>query len=345
MTIHDFYETGGAYNACQTQVHPRTMAPVNRGDILVSSVTHDDMHVFVVGMADTWPFAVTQARGQLHEISATPEGQKGTEEWWFRYVNPLMIEELFTTLDRLNLGWDDFSPGFQNLQPWLHSTFGVCSPDPDGPDFELSHGEEPRVAYPPEGDVKDALAVLGDREWNPQAIDTLLSMREQLDVEIYPKMTTDGEKELLHNMIQEIDKALVGHHKSVDAAMLRLEQGKFVYEGPNGEWYHEGHWTPSGHIVLPNTPASRLAIAGIMQLSLEDLNYGLEEEGECSTTGWMVGYVPEGSDVTLPELKYTKAPEPGSEDEAFETIANGLGLTTERQQAEADALDDRNLNT
>lgn len=324
MTIHDFYETGGAYNACQTQVHPRTMAPVNTGDILTASVMVGGETYKVVGMADTWPFAVTAARGQLHEIAFSDEGQKAMKDWWFKNVNPLMIEELFTTLDRLNIGWDELSLGFQAMQPWLESTYGVCFLDPDEADDELSHGEEPRVNYPPEGDVKDALATLGDRFWNPQAIDTLISMREQLDIEIYPKMTTDGEKELLHNMIVEIDKALVGHHKSVDAAMLRLEQGKFVYEGSNGEYFYEGHWTPSGHIVLPNTPASRLAIAGIMQLSIEDLNYGLEEEGECSSSGgWMVGYVPEGSDATLPELKYTKAPEPDSEEANEAARASG----------------------
>ena len=60
---HAFASTGNAYDAvqCDEAIHP--------GDTLVV-LTED-----VVGVAMTWPFAVTQAHGHLHALSAPREGE------------------------------------------------------------------------------------------------------------------------------------------------------------------------------------------------------------------------------------------------------------------------------
>lgn len=133
------------------------------------------------------------------------------------------------------------------------------------------------------GDVERALEALMPRGWNPQAVDTLLSLRAQLE-DLIEEPTLTG---LLGGMIAEIDVALVGWHKSVDSTSLHLEQGQFVW---NKDTMESG-WTPRGEgIFLPNTQGSLLAISLIMQISLEDLRHSLEDEGECSTSEWMVGY-------------------------------------------------------
>lgn len=56
MTIHYFDSSGGAYDACQCDDE------IHTGDVLVIDNEH------VVGLADTWPVAVTMNRGQLHTI-------------------------------------------------------------------------------------------------------------------------------------------------------------------------------------------------------------------------------------------------------------------------------------
>lgn len=53
-TIHQFVTTGEAYDACQCYDE------IKKGDILL--ITDD----CVVGIADTWPVAVTVKRGHLH---------------------------------------------------------------------------------------------------------------------------------------------------------------------------------------------------------------------------------------------------------------------------------------
>ncbi|WP_051382437.1 hypothetical protein [Bradyrhizobium sp. Tv2a-2] len=62
MSTHTFRTTGDAYDACQTGVHYAFDGeyPVETGDILVIESEK------VVGIADTWPVAVTKERGHLH---------------------------------------------------------------------------------------------------------------------------------------------------------------------------------------------------------------------------------------------------------------------------------------
>lgn len=54
--IHVFSSTGAAYDACQCD------AEIKDGDILVIPSEG------VVGIADTWPFAITAKRGALHGL-------------------------------------------------------------------------------------------------------------------------------------------------------------------------------------------------------------------------------------------------------------------------------------
>ena len=62
---HLFDSTGEAYNACQCNSEIKT------GDTLVIGSEG------VVGLADTWPFAITDESGDLHSVNreaATPSG-------------------------------------------------------------------------------------------------------------------------------------------------------------------------------------------------------------------------------------------------------------------------------
>ena len=54
--IHLFASTGMAYNACQGD------ESISKGDILVIESEG------VIGIADTWPFALTEKHGALHGI-------------------------------------------------------------------------------------------------------------------------------------------------------------------------------------------------------------------------------------------------------------------------------------
>lgn len=57
MKTHIFLSTGAAYDACQCD------DDINDGDILLIPSEQ------VVGVADTWPFAVTKKSGDLHGVS------------------------------------------------------------------------------------------------------------------------------------------------------------------------------------------------------------------------------------------------------------------------------------
>jgi len=57
MTIHKFDSTGDAYDATQCDDN------VKNGDILVIDSER------VVGLAHTWPVAITEAYGKLHKIN------------------------------------------------------------------------------------------------------------------------------------------------------------------------------------------------------------------------------------------------------------------------------------
>jgi hypothetical protein len=61
MAIHIFDTTGEAYDACQCD------ESVNKGDILFIPSEG------VVGLADTWPIAITKAYGDLHTATAASE--------------------------------------------------------------------------------------------------------------------------------------------------------------------------------------------------------------------------------------------------------------------------------
>ncbi len=60
---HAFASTGNAYDAVQCD------EAISTGDTLVVLAEQ------VVGVAMTWPFAVTQAHGNLHTLSAPREGE------------------------------------------------------------------------------------------------------------------------------------------------------------------------------------------------------------------------------------------------------------------------------
>jgi len=56
MSIHKFESTVDAYNACQCD------EGIKQGDLLVIESEG------VVGVADTWPYAITEAHGSLHRL-------------------------------------------------------------------------------------------------------------------------------------------------------------------------------------------------------------------------------------------------------------------------------------
>lgn len=58
--VHYFKTSGEAYDAAMTGTHPDSGDDVLIGDILVVESEQ------VIGLADTWPVAVTSQRGQLH---------------------------------------------------------------------------------------------------------------------------------------------------------------------------------------------------------------------------------------------------------------------------------------
>ena len=55
--IHKFESTGEAYGACQCDER------INKGDVLVI------IPEGVVGIAHTWPFAITTEAGKLHKMA------------------------------------------------------------------------------------------------------------------------------------------------------------------------------------------------------------------------------------------------------------------------------------
>lgn len=58
MKTHYFYESGSAYDACQCS------EGISDGDILVIESEE------VIGVAGTWPVAVTVKNGELHTLAA-----------------------------------------------------------------------------------------------------------------------------------------------------------------------------------------------------------------------------------------------------------------------------------
>ena len=61
--IHEFYHSGAAYDATQSDEQ------IRNGDILLI-VEGDDYRpdaLTIVGLADTWPVAVTKTKGHLHQ--------------------------------------------------------------------------------------------------------------------------------------------------------------------------------------------------------------------------------------------------------------------------------------
>ena len=57
MSIHKFESTREAYDACQCD------EDIKRGDLLVIESEG------VVGVADTWPYAITEECGDLHQLA------------------------------------------------------------------------------------------------------------------------------------------------------------------------------------------------------------------------------------------------------------------------------------
>lgn len=59
-TTHYFSSTADAYDSCQMGEHVDTDEPVQKGDILIIESER------VIGVAHTWPVAVTREHGELH---------------------------------------------------------------------------------------------------------------------------------------------------------------------------------------------------------------------------------------------------------------------------------------
>jgi hypothetical protein len=68
-SVFYFPNTGEAYDACQT------WEDIKNGDVLVIA------HEKVVGVADTWPLAVTAESGELHEVAKRGEYEADPAMW------------------------------------------------------------------------------------------------------------------------------------------------------------------------------------------------------------------------------------------------------------------------
>lgn len=68
-TVHRFDSTGEAYDATQCDEN------IQRGDILLIESER------VVGVADTWPFAVTPTHGHLHALASDASSQAIRDEF------------------------------------------------------------------------------------------------------------------------------------------------------------------------------------------------------------------------------------------------------------------------
>lgn len=87
-TIHTFGGTGEAYGAVQCCEH------IRKGDILLI------VDEKVIGLADTWPFAVTVDHGELHGM------QRGFSPEAVFSAEPRVIEHLEEARDLCRrLGW------------------------------------------------------------------------------------------------------------------------------------------------------------------------------------------------------------------------------------------------
>jgi hypothetical protein len=141
----------------------------------------------------------------------------------------------------------------------------------------LNNGE---LRYVPADETKGKIYLLENARFLPQAVSTLLTLREILDVEIWPKIRGDA---CLDQCIRLVDEALIGYHNSNFVSRLRLQTGNWVDEGCTGNAY-VGKFEPDGEgILIDNTPWQLAAAAALMNLSVESLQYALEDDGECST--------------------------------------------------------------
>jgi hypothetical protein len=114
MTVHRFKSTESAYDATQCDVD------VKKGDILVIGN--------IIGVADTWPFAVTKEHGQLHDVLW--ESQE-TRDWWRKNMTSASWLELLTTIKSEGIETDQLAAMFVNeFQGWLHGMFGFSLYDP-----------------------------------------------------------------------------------------------------------------------------------------------------------------------------------------------------------------------
>lgn len=115
MTIHKFGSTSQAYDACQCD------PDVKRGDVLLIEAAD----YCVVGVADTWPFAVTKERGQLHGMAWTEYAAK---EWWKKKISADQWGELLAVIQTTrNMELCDRFASAE-FQEFLASVYG-CSVD------------------------------------------------------------------------------------------------------------------------------------------------------------------------------------------------------------------------
>lgn len=160
--------------------------------------------------------------------------------------------------------------------------------------------------YTPSARTLGILSALNGRNWNPPHIDCLLSIRDQLDVEHYALVTKHnlaGAAQTTACMIQEIDMTLTSYYDMDTARPLVLEQGSWIPSENPDQYPDETNdvWLCKSRMELPNTPESIRAAALIMGVAEEEVRYGLEDEGSCSTSTHQLIYLPVEDEASAAE--------------------------------------------
>jgi hypothetical protein len=119
MTVHKFTDSGDAYDFCQTS------DGVRDGDTLLierepwvdpgpGEFRHDDPGEHVVGLAWTWPVAVTVEHGELHSVTegCNVASLAGDAEWTDEQITAavdLAIQRGFAVRPEFT-GWASLGP-------------------------------------------------------------------------------------------------------------------------------------------------------------------------------------------------------------------------------------------
>lgn len=296
MTVHTFNSTLTLYNLAKD------------GGAAIGDVLHatDEADYCVIGLASYHAFAVTKERGHLAPCPPT----KDLETFIHHYVNPKQLSELKTVIQHHPRA--ELDAYFVALEPWLMSTYGFSMTSMDEDDGEedffqtavnalgLTTGDQQEQPTPERiAAVQAAVAHFNDAGLHSEdAVSTLISAFDIIDVE--GGSQTGLTRGIQLQLLDRIGDALLYEKAKDDRAdarankvyYLRLQQGSFGEFETNAAGVTVPKFTLKGFVTMPDTPYNRMACATIMQISVNDLDFALEDDGECTTNEWWCDLVP-----------------------------------------------------